>query len=261
MQPAHDDKPAQERVPRRQQTKDAQATEQQADSSSVEPPVQKASVVPFRAAAHSKPADTVASAATDASQNQQPGIAPEVWQAAASFLTEFGFPYLKVAWVLKCVPRVGALTPAELQARLDALAAAYGGGLSVGALVKRVGNRPKLLTLTPSAIAASRARLADFGLAADQAARVLAAQPALSLMSTHALRSNVSSLRSCYELSAAELHTVITRAPKYLLRLHTPATQHYHSANMHIKAIVADRVPSGPKAARPKAGRVGMVTF
>ena len=59
---------------------------------------------------------------------------------------------------------------------------------------------------------------------------MLAAQPALSLMSTRTLRSNVSSLRSCYELSVAQLHTVITRAPKYLLRLHTPATQHYHSA-------------------------------
>jgi hypothetical protein len=148
---------------------------------------------------------------------QSPAIAAK-HQQAAGFLQGLGLGPSRVAWALSRWPQLGVLEPGELRARVDAAAAAFGGGLSAAALLRRLRAAPKVLTLAPGDIAAAHARLAVLGLTSDEAAGVLAAQPALLLASASKLRSTAENLQLSYELSPQQLRALIILFPLCLRR-------------------------------------------
>ena len=259
MQLAPSKKPAQKRVSPQWRT-DAKAAEQKPGLPDRSSANSKTSKRPDKATARSKPGKTTTRSATPPRQDQQSSIAAE-HQPAADFLISLGFPSTRVAYFFQRMPQLGVLAPAELQARLGAIAAAFGGKLSSDAVVKRVKKRPRVLTLTPGAIAASHARLADFWLTADEAARVLAAQPAVLLESTTALRSTARSLHTRHRLTPAQLRDVIISSPRYLLRSSHASEEDDNSAmHNHINRI-AGQVPGSSKSARSKVGKVGVASF
>lgn len=255
-QRAPGDKPAQQRVSSRQHT-GAEVAKQQPPSSSANSHLQQASKQPDKAPTPSQPTETIA---TPRAQHRKRGIAAE-HQQAADFLMWFGLSNRRVAQAFRQEPQLGALTPAELQARLDALAAAFRNELPMGGLARRVGFEPSLLTLTPGAVTASHAQLAGFGLTPDDASRTLARQLALLTLDTHSLRSNVSSLRAYHQLTPAQLRAVIIHSPKHLLRRHTSAEDGDISKHKHIRNITAIVSGGSSKSARSRAGKVGMASF
>jgi mTERF len=262
VQPApNNDKPAQERNETQQQSNGAKAAEQQADNGSTMNLVQKLSAVPDKVATTSKPAETAASAAATSPAQPQKlmGIAAE-HQQAARFLVDYGMAHTRVASALERMPQLGMIRPAKLQARLDALAAALGGKLSRRRFVQRVNKQLRVLTLTPSAIAARHTRLADFGLTADDAAKAFAAQPTLLVINTRSLRSNVSSLQTRYQLTPAQLRDVFIHAPSFMLRSHASAQPNDPYVHGQIRSIIAS-ASSNTSSERSRAGKVGQTSF
>ena len=109
----------------------------------------------------------------DAAQHQQP----------AEFLVSLGLTRIAAAWMLQDVPEIASLKPGEVQARVEALRAAFGGSLPAAMLLRRLARMPKLLTLAVDDIAAAHPRLAEYCLTADEAAAALVAQPGILLTS------------------------------------------------------------------------------
>ena len=169
---------------------------------------------------------TAAAAAPDHSPDKHPATAAQQ-QQATDILTGLGLSRITAAWILQRVPDVACLKSGELQKRIDALQAAFGvpsnGSyeiMSAAELGKRLAAVPKLLTLRVDVIAGMHARLADFGLTADEAAAALAAEPAIMLISREQLRSMVESLQMAFQLSPKQLRDVVIEMPLCLRRRH-----------------------------------------
>ena len=97
-------------------------------------------------------------------QHSKPGIAAEHLQAAQVF-GQLGMTSRWTAYAFRRWPQLGDMEPAELQACVDALLAAFGGRWSAVELRKRLYAWPEVLMLSPKQIAAGQAWLASLGLA------------------------------------------------------------------------------------------------
>lgn len=226
---------------------------QQADSRGNSGNVKAAEPATTRRAA-SKPVRPKASTAVVSRQRQTPGEADRR-QAAADFLVGIGLTQSRAAWALRRWSQLGDLTPAELQACVSAIAAAFGGGLSAAALARRLHAEPKLLTRTPDSIAASHGRLAVIGLTSKEAAKVLAVQTALLLASAKQLHSTTCSLCSHFDLSPEQLHTVITGHPPCL----TLSEADMESPSSRLGGVIASITRRAHVKAKREGGRPSTV--
>jgi mTERF len=158
-------------------------------------------------------AHTITGATIAAVQDQKPGIAADHLRAA-DVLDRFGMSMKWVAWAFKRMPQLGALDPAELQARIDAVAAAFGGGLPDAKLQSLLYRVPSVLTMAAGSVAASHAWLVSLGLTRDEASHVLVAEPEILLASTKKLRNIAYQLCSHYNLSPKELRAIVMSMPR-----------------------------------------------
>ena len=118
--------------------------------------------------------------------------------------------------MLKVEPEIASLEPGEVQARVDAVAAAFGGKLLPAELGARLAAVPEVLTSGPSDISASHSRLAELGLTAEEAAAVLTAQPHLLLASRNRLCNIAENLQISFRLSPRRLRGLIVEMPECL---------------------------------------------
>lgn len=162
------------------------------------------------------------------------------WRRTAGWLgDDFGLRPTTIGHVRLACTRLYYLPREELQRRLDALAAAFGGGLSRSAFNGRIDKAPGALALEPERIAATSVWLRDgLGLAAAEAAAVLAAQPALLLVALPQLREGAEALRGRLQASPAELRRVVMDMPLALRRGSVNEERH-EKRLQHLERVLA----------------------